>query len=90
MLNAHYKPSDSIIERIREVARIYILEGDLSRCGSMRYAICEDICKEIGIDHTAKNNLVSVLPAYNYHFDKYVDMYLEYKHRGTIDGCEVK
>ena len=56
----------------------------------MRYSICEDICKEIGIDHTNKHNLVSVLPAYNYHFDKFVDKFLEYKHRGTIDGCKVE
>lgn len=90
MLNAHYKPSQSIIDRIEEVARIYIFEGDLSKCESMRYSICEDICKEIGIDHTNKHNLVSVLPAYNYHFDKFVDKFLEYKHRGTIDGCKVE
>ena len=90
MLNAYYKPSQAIIDRIEEVARIYILEGDPSRCESMRYSICEDICKEIGIDHTNKNNLVSVLPAYNYHFDKFMDKFLEYKHRGTIDGNKVE
>ena len=80
MLNAHYKPSDEIIAKIKDAAYAYIIENDINKYASMNHSICIDICNEIGIEPT-NVNIFSVLPAFRYHFDKFVDEYISIKHQ---------
>ena len=80
MIAAHFKPSDEVLEEIRQAATCYMCKGDLIKYGTDRYEICTKICKEAGIETPTKDDLVRALPAFNYHAQKVIESYLNKKY----------
>ena len=80
MIAAHFKPSDEVLEEIKQATKCYICRGDIAAHGSARYEICTKICKEAGIENPNKFDLVGALPAFNYHAQKVIDAYLNEKY----------
>lgn len=80
MIAAHFKPSDSVLEKIRQATTCYLCKGDLTKYGADRYEICTEICKEAGIENPTNEDLVGAIPAFNYHAQKVIEEHLNKKY----------
>lgn len=84
MINAHYKPSEEIIQKIDKLVKKYLYDCEIgpAEWGIGRYDICMEIAKEAGIENPTKNDAIDFLPAFTYHADKIMDKYLSMKYEG--------
>ena len=80
MIAAHFKPSDDVLEKIRQATTCYLCKRDLTKYGSDRKEICMEICKQAGIENPTIEDLVGAIPAFNYHAQKVIDEHLDRKY----------
>ena len=81
MINAHFKPSDELLKEIEQAVKCYLCKGNLTKYGDDRYTVCIKICKEAGIENPNQNDIIGVLPAFNYHAQKVIDAHLSEKYK---------